>query len=188
MRDPGRHESVRGIRTADGGGYCQPNSTKSTNITKKGTGYTYSAETETETGTGQVTRQAQADKINRQTHDNPLIPGENCKLVEASNQIPSSSDVASYKDRKGEDGKGVHRTAVVAVSAAAVFSAVGGLMGCCCCPRCPRCPSCPSCPSCPGRPGSRRRIPHTAPAALSAPGLVVYGLCFPLVSPPPSPR
>ena len=26
------------------------------------------------------------------------------------NQIPSSGDVASYKDRKGEDGKRVHRT------------------------------------------------------------------------------
>lgn len=34
-----------------------------------------------------------------QTYNNPLIPGENCKLGEASDKIPSSSDVASYKDR-----------------------------------------------------------------------------------------
>jgi hypothetical protein len=43
------------------------------------------------------------------THDHSFIPSEHCKLIEACNEIPSSSTVASYKDSKGDDRKRVHR-------------------------------------------------------------------------------
>lgn len=46
------------------------------------------------------------------THDNTVFPGENGKLIEASNEIPTGSDVASDEDAEREDRKGVHRSAI----------------------------------------------------------------------------
>ena len=37
-----------------------------------------------------------------------MIPGEDCKLIKPSDQIPPRSDVAGYEDRKGEYGERVH--------------------------------------------------------------------------------
>lgn len=48
----------------------------------------------------------------RETHNDTVVPGEDGELVEACDQIPSGSDVASYEDTKGEDGKRVHRIAL----------------------------------------------------------------------------
>lgn len=45
------------------------------------------------------------------TYHDPVVPGEYGELVEARDQIPSSSRVASYEDTEGEDGERVHRIA-----------------------------------------------------------------------------
>ncbi len=46
------------------------------------------------------------------THDHSVIPGKDGKLIEAGDEVPSSGDVASYEDAKGQDGEGVHRIAL----------------------------------------------------------------------------
>lgn len=50
-------------------------------------------------------------------HDNTyhyaVIPGEDGQFVESGDKIPPGSGVASDKDPKGEDGKGVHEFRVV---------------------------------------------------------------------------
>lgn len=46
------------------------------------------------------------------THNNSVVPGKDGKLIKASNEIPSSSDVASYENAKSEDREGVHRSAL----------------------------------------------------------------------------
>lgn len=43
------------------------------------------------------------------TYGNLVFPGENSKLIQASDEVPARSNVASYKDAEGEDGEGVHR-------------------------------------------------------------------------------
>lgn len=43
-----------------------------------------------------------------QTYDNTVVPGEDSKFVQSRYQIPTRSDIASNKDSKGEDRKGVH--------------------------------------------------------------------------------
>jgi hypothetical protein len=43
------------------------------------------------------------------SHYDTVDPGKDGKLVYSSNQVPSSSDVAGYKDGEGQDGKGVHK-------------------------------------------------------------------------------
>jgi hypothetical protein len=63
-------------------------------------------------GTGVRSFSTVGDKSGRglvATYDDSVVPGENRKLIETSNKIPSSGDVASYEDSKGEDGEGVHR-------------------------------------------------------------------------------
>ncbi len=44
------------------------------------------------------------------TYDNPVVPGEDSKLIKSSNQIPPRSNVAGYEDRKCEYGEGVHES------------------------------------------------------------------------------
>ncbi len=48
-----------------------------------------------------------------ETHNNTVVPGKYGKLIEASDEIPSSSDVASYEDAESKDGKGVHRMSLI---------------------------------------------------------------------------
>jgi len=50
----------------------------------------------------------------RNTYDDSVVPGEDCKLIKSSNQIPPRSDVAGYEDRKSEDRKGVHESPSIA--------------------------------------------------------------------------
>lgn len=42
------------------------------------------------------------------TYHNPVVPSKDSKFIESSNKIPPCSDVACYKDRECENGKGVH--------------------------------------------------------------------------------
>ncbi len=56
-----------------------------------------------------VSRQLSA--VSGGTHDNSVVPGKYCQLIEASNEIPSSGYVAGDEDSQGQDRKGVHRIA-----------------------------------------------------------------------------
>jgi len=47
------------------------------------------------------------------THDHAVIPGEDGELTKASNEVPSSGDVASYEDAERENGEWVHRSRAV---------------------------------------------------------------------------
>jgi hypothetical protein len=49
-----------------------------------------------------------------ETYNDSVVPGEDCKLIKSSNQIPPRSDVAGYEDRKSEDGEGVHESPPIA--------------------------------------------------------------------------
>lgn len=42
------------------------------------------------------------------TYNNAVIPGEDGKLVQASYEVPASSDVTGEEDTKSEDGYRVH--------------------------------------------------------------------------------
>ena len=42
-------------------------------------------------------------RLGTSTYNNSVIPGKDGKLIEASDKIPSSSDVASYEDAERED-------------------------------------------------------------------------------------
>lgn len=44
-------------------------------------------------------------------YNHSVIPSKDGKLIEASDQVPSGGDVASYEDAECQDGKGVHRIA-----------------------------------------------------------------------------
>lgn len=52
------------------------------------------------------------DKGAESTHNNTVFPRENGKLIEASDKIPTSGDIASYKDAERKDREGVHRSAI----------------------------------------------------------------------------
>lgn len=43
------------------------------------------------------------------THNDTVVPGEDRKFIQSSDQIPPGCDVASYKDPKCEDRERVHR-------------------------------------------------------------------------------
>ncbi len=43
------------------------------------------------------------------TYGDLIFPGKNSKLIQASDEVPARSSVASYKDAEGEDGEWVHR-------------------------------------------------------------------------------
>lgn len=43
------------------------------------------------------------------TYNHSVVPGKDRKLIEASDEIPSSGGVASYEDSKRKGGEGVHR-------------------------------------------------------------------------------
>lgn len=38
-----------------------------------------------------------------------VVPSKDGKLIETGDEVPAGSDVASYKDAKGQDREGVHR-------------------------------------------------------------------------------
>lgn len=42
------------------------------------------------------------------THHNSVIPRENSKLIQTSDEVPASGDVTSKEDPKSEDGDRVH--------------------------------------------------------------------------------
>jgi hypothetical protein len=42
------------------------------------------------------------------TYYNAVVPGKDGKLVQASDEVPASSDVAGEEDTKSEDGYRVH--------------------------------------------------------------------------------
>lgn len=44
-------------------------------------------------------------------YNDSVVPGENCKLIEACDEVPSSGYVAGYEDSEGEGREGVHRIA-----------------------------------------------------------------------------
>lgn len=52
----------------------------------------------------------------RKSYHDSVVPGEDGKLIKSSNQIPPRSDIASYKDRKSENRKGVHESPPIAVA------------------------------------------------------------------------
>lgn len=62
------------------------------------------------------------------THDHSVVPSEDGKFIEAGNKIPSSSDVASYKNAQSQDGEGVHRIALPATDTAFRGGAEVGVM------------------------------------------------------------
>lgn len=43
------------------------------------------------------------------SYDDSVVPGEDGQLIEPSNQVPASCDVAGHKYPEGQDGEGVHR-------------------------------------------------------------------------------
>jgi hypothetical protein len=43
-----------------------------------------------------------------ETDNNTVIPGEDGKFIQASDEIPASGGIPSYKDAKREDGEWVH--------------------------------------------------------------------------------
>lgn len=51
-------------------------------------------------------------------YDHSVVPGKNSKLIETSDKVPSSGDVARYKDAKSQDGERVHRIALWAMARA----------------------------------------------------------------------
>lgn len=42
------------------------------------------------------------------TYNDAVVPSENRKLIQPSDEVPTRSDVASKKDAKSEDRDGVH--------------------------------------------------------------------------------
>lgn len=50
----------------------------------------------------------------RSTCDDSVVPGEDSKLIQSSNQIPPRSDVTGYEDRKSEYREGVHESPPIA--------------------------------------------------------------------------
>ena len=43
------------------------------------------------------------------TNHYAVVPSKDGKLIETGDEVPAGSDVASYKDAKGQDREGVHR-------------------------------------------------------------------------------
>jgi len=58
-----------------------------------------------------VSTRFHSSKNRADTHDNAVIPGKDGKLTQASDEVPSSSDVASYEDAERENREWVHRSA-----------------------------------------------------------------------------
>lgn len=48
------------------------------------------------------------------TYDDSVVPGEDGKIIQSSNQIPPRSDVACYEDPKSEDRERVHESFSIA--------------------------------------------------------------------------
>lgn len=55
---------------------------------------------------------ARSQHLGGDAYNDSVVPGEDGKFIEARDKIPSSGDVASYEDTKGEDGEWVHRIAM----------------------------------------------------------------------------
>jgi len=55
------------------------------------------------------TEAAEFDRMPAGAYNDSVVPGEDSKLIETGDQVPSSGDVASYKDAESQDGEGVHR-------------------------------------------------------------------------------
>lgn len=60
----------------------------------------------------QMARRAGHCRWRKATYDNTVIPGEDGKLIEPGDKVPSSGCVAGYEDPKREGGEWVHRSAV----------------------------------------------------------------------------
>lgn len=54
-------------------------------------------------------RGEEGGKAPNATYGNLIFPGKNGKLIQASDEVPARSSVASYKDAEGEDREWVHR-------------------------------------------------------------------------------
>ena len=57
-----------------------------------------------------------------QSYKYSVFPGKDGKLIQAGNEVPARSDVASDEDAEGEDGEGVHRALAIAVASACLAS------------------------------------------------------------------
>lgn len=60
-------------------------------------------------------------------YDDAVIPGEDCQLIQAGDEIPTGGDVSSEEDAEGEDGDWVHEVVLSCSRWAVGGSAVVGL-------------------------------------------------------------